>query len=126
MRHLCTGDIAAALVRGNSVESSCGRSPLVSPYVRYIELRPAFGNFEVWLFDIEDLGSEEQLDLYEFPRADPESESLVVCESVEEALAFASSQCAASSVHWVKSGVIQSEYHDFIRAGRPSAWPLAA
>ena len=126
MRHLITMDIASTLRRGKSVEQFIGQSPVESGYIRHVELRPSDGEIEVWIFDVEDVGSEDYLDLYAFPYLDPDQDvPVAIFPNADAALEYASASLTADPSRWVNLGVAQSEYLDFIQAGRPPTWPVA-
>lgn len=59
MRHLLPIDLPATLRRGTSVEQFLGRSRADAAYLRLVELRPASGSTEVWVYDLEDVGGED-------------------------------------------------------------------
>nr|CAP48879.1 putative integron gene cassette protein [uncultured bacterium] len=122
MRNILAIDIPAILRRGKSVEQFIGRSPDFAGHIRIIELRPSQESIEVWVYDFEDIGTENFLDLYEFPFADQDraDNPAATFSNPESALSFAAESFAADSARWVNSGVSESEYLDYIRAGRPS------
>lgn len=124
MRYLSTIDIPAALRRGRSVEQFLGRSPEDSDCIRHVELRPAEGKVEVWVYDVEDLGSQERSDLYAFPYMEPEGPQAPVAtfDDAMGAVSYASASLAADPSRWVNRGVVESEYGDYLRAGRPDPW----
>ncbi|KAB8180908.1 hypothetical protein FKV24_012060 [Lysobacter maris] len=128
MRHLLSIDIFAALQRGRSVEQFLGSSPSGAGHIRHVELRPSGGLIEIWVYDVEDIGDEGHLDLYTFPNVEPDgpSDPAATFPDPQAAVAYASASLAADSNRWVNLGVAQSEYLDYVRAGRPSRWPVAA
>jgi hypothetical protein len=83
---------------------------------------------EIWVYDVEDIGSEEYLDLYDFPYLQPDGPygPVAIFPEPQAAVAYASTLLAADPSRWVNLGIAQSEYLDYIRAGRPSRWPVAA
>lgn len=106
--------------------------------MRYVEVRATKGSFEVYLHAIEDIGSESFLDLGEFPPFDPDDEAgefgrlLGMAEDPLAALVVAEQRTGAVRGRWVNENVVQDEYGDFVRAGRPSVvsadgrpWPNA-
>jgi hypothetical protein len=127
MRHILEIDIPITLRRGKSVEQFLGRSLADEEYIRYVELRPNDGLVEVWVYDVEDVGDEEYLDLYDFPYLEPDGPDspLATFNDAIAAVQFASSSLSANPDRWVNFGIGQSEYLDYIRAGRPSKWPVA-
>ena len=128
MRHLLAIDIPAALRRGESVEQFLGRSPADAGHIRRVELRPSDGLIEVWVYDVEDIGGEEYLDLYDFPCVEPDGPDgpVATFPDPQGAIAYASASLAIDPARWVNLGVVQSEYLDYIQAGRPFRWPVAA
>ncbi|MET9461465.1 hypothetical protein ABZY05_41575 [Streptomyces canus] len=106
--------------------------------MRYVEVRAAKTSFEVYLHTLEDVGSESFFDLGEFPPFDPDDEAgefgrlLGMAEHPLAALIAAEQRTGAERGRWVKEGIVQDEYGDFVRAGRPSdaspggwLWPQA-
>lgn len=94
-------------------------------YVRYAELRPVKSSIELWVFDIEDIGHEEYLDIYDFPYLES-TEPLGPMSALHDAsaaMADASQRLGADASRWTNQGVAQSDYGDFIRLGRPARWP---
>ena len=128
MRYLPAIDIPATLRRGNSVEQFLGRSSVDAGHIRYLELRPSDGLIEVWAYDVEDIGDQEHLDLHDFPYLEPDGPDgpVAAFPDPQAAVSYASASLAASPARWVNVGVAQSEYLDYIRAGRPFRWPVAA
>ena len=128
MRHLPATDIQSTLRRGKSVEQFMGRSPANPNYIRHIELRPSSDLVEVWVYDVEDQGSEEWLDLYDFNELEKGEADLPAAafEDADAAIAHAQEALSANPSRWVNLGIAQSEYLDYIRSGRPNGWPAAA
>lgn len=126
MRHLLATDISAALRRGEHVEQFLGTSPAGVGYIRHVELRPSNNAIEVWVHDVEDMGNESFLDLYEFASLEPDgSEGPVATFSgASVAVDYAERSLGADAERWVRPGVVQDEYLDYIRGGRPPNWPL--
>lgn len=89
-----------------------GRSPADSACIRYIEICPAKQQVEIWVFDVEDVGSEEDSDLYDFPYFEPDgpTEPVATFADAQSALALAATTLGASPERWVNSGVAESEY----------------
>ncbi|MFD7961181.1 hypothetical protein ACFV5J_10270 [Streptomyces zaomyceticus] len=127
MRYLAESFILGALRRGRSVEQflgPCGSTE--HPGVRYVEVRATKGPFEVYLHAVEDVGSESFLDLDEFPPFDPNDDAsefgllLGMAEGSLTALQVAEQRAGAERGRWVNEGIVQDEYGDFVRAGRPA------
>lgn len=104
--------------------------------MRYVEVRATKGRFEVYLHAVEDVGSESFLDMGEFPPFDPDDEAgefgqlVGMAEDPLAALVVAEQRIGAVRGRWVNENVVQDEYGDFVRAGRPSgasadgrSWP---
>ena len=128
VRHLTERLLLGALRRGCSVEQflgACGTPH--RPGVRHAEVRPADGRFEVWLHEAEDVGGENFLDLTGFPPLDPDDEEtefgrlLGTARDPAAALRIAAQHCGTGPERWVNQGVVQDEYRDFVRAGRPGS-----
>jgi len=125
MRHIQTTDLPSIFRRRKSVEQFLGRSPADPDCIRCIELRPVDGRVEVWVYDLEDVGSEGYSDLWSFPDLKPEGPKSPVATFDEpaSAVAYASTSLAADTARWVNQSVSHSEYVDYVRAGRPLRWP---
>ncbi len=123
MRYLQGFFVEGALCRGVSIEQFLGgRVANDLRTIRWIEIRPTQGEYEVWLFEVADLGSLDEVDVYEFGTDDIEA-PIFKGRSVQDALEHAHTQLGAKPERWVNQFVIQSEYEDFVRAGRPLSWP---
>ncbi|MPY45414.1 hypothetical protein FNH04_37595 [Streptomyces phyllanthi] len=116
-----------ALRRGRSVEQFLGPAGYPErPGIRYVEVRPTKATFEVFLHALEDAGSETFCDVGEFPPLDPDDEEeefgrlLASAEDALDALTAAEGLTGAVRGRWVNEGVVQDEYLDFVRAGRPA------
>ncbi|MFI6899543.1 hypothetical protein ACIBM4_36170 [Streptomyces sp. NPDC050256] len=127
MRYLAESFFFGALRRGRSVEQflgPCGSG--VRPGVRYAEVRPTKTSYVVYLHAVEDIGSENFLDVGEFPPFDLDDEAgvfgwlLGTAEDPLAALVTAEQRTGAERGRWVNEDVVQDEYGDFVRAGRPS------
>lgn len=105
-----------------------GCSPADPACIRHIEICPAGEQVELWVYDVEDVGSEEDSDFYDFPYLEPDGPTAPVATfaDTQSAVDFASATLGASPARWVNSGVAESEYLDYIRAGRPPEWPVAS
>lgn len=127
MRYLPITDIPAAMRRGMSVEQFLGRGSEDNAAIRHVELRPTKEAIELWVYDVEDIGSEDDLDLYDFPYLLPDGPAgpVATFADPQDAIAYASASLAAAPSRWVNAGVAQSDYLDYIAAGRPLNWPKA-
>jgi len=126
MRYLDDDYISSALNRGKSVEQFLGKSPENPAYIRHVELRPKHDAIELWIYDLEDIGSEDFLDFYDFPilNEDDDEAPVATFEDTEAALSFAQEKVGAQKTRWTNALIGQSEYLDYIRADRPDRWPL--
>lgn len=93
--------------------------------MRYAEVRAARTAYEVYVHAVEDVGHEGFLDLDVFPPFDLGSEEefcelLGTAEDPQSALVLAEEATGAVRGRWVNRGIVQDEYHDFVRAGRPA------
>jgi hypothetical protein len=95
--------------------------------VRYAEARAARTSYEVHVHAVEDVGHEVLLDLDVFPPFDQDAEKedfgqlLGSADNPQDALVLAEERTGAVRGRRVNQGVMQDEYHDFVRAGRPSS-----
>lgn len=108
MRH-----IAASFLVG-------GRFDGVERVIRWLTLNPTYDGIEVWDQEVSDLG-EDFPDFYEL--ADIEAEPVAIFSEPTLALEFAQSRLGALPTRWVNEGLSESEFKDFISAGRPAQWP---
>ncbi|MGH3390109.1 MAG: hypothetical protein ACRDOO_14665 [Actinomadura sp.] len=128
MRYLTEGFALGALGRGKPIAQFLGPRADADPaVVQWVEIRPRGGEFEVVLNAVHDVGGEHFLDLWEFPLDDPEEDGLgrvlAGADSALGAMKEAEEQTPAVRHRWVNLGVVQDEYRDYIRAGRPLSWP---
>lgn len=83
-------------------------------------------SYEVYVHTVEDVGHERFFDLVEFPPFDAEEDEeefgrfVATTEDPSTALAAAEEATGAVRGRWVNEGMIQDEYGDFVRAGRPA------
>jgi hypothetical protein len=123
MRHVAATFLESTLRRGKPLEQLLGGLQQNGERsIRWLELRPVNASVEIWDFVALDIGDAEHLDLYGFIGAE---EGLLVerFSSPAEALSYAQAHLGAARHRWVNQSVVQIEYHDFIMAGRPEAWP---
>lgn len=94
--------------------------------VRWVEVRPASGRYEAFLHTAEDVGHPGFMDLVEFPPLDLDDEEeefgrlVAIADDPLTALAEAAGRAGTVSGRWVNIGLVQDEYIDFVRAGRPA------
>ncbi|GAA3122706.1 hypothetical protein GCM10010521_07250 [Streptomyces rameus] len=127
MRYLPEAFIIGALKRGRPVEQFLG--PVGAPDrlgVRYVEVRPTQASYEVHVHTAEDVGHERFSDLVEFPPLDADEDEeefgrlVATAEDPSTALAAAEEATGAVRSRWVNESMVQDEYGDFVRAGRPA------
>ena len=128
MRYLLPIDIPSAFRRGNSVEQFLGRSPEDADYIRRVELCPSDSLIEVWVYDVGDIGTLDETDLYDFPYLKPNGPDGPITSFPEPqaAVEYAAAFFGAEPTRWTNLGVSESEYIDYLRAGRPATWPVPA
>ncbi|MFI6277332.1 hypothetical protein [Streptomyces sp. NPDC050988] len=127
MRYLTEAFIIGALKRGRPVEQFLG--PVGAPGllgVSYVEVRPANASYKVYVHAVEDVGHGAFLDLGGFPPLDADASEkefgrlVVVAEDPSNAVTAAEETTGAVRERWVNENIVQDEYGDFVRAGRPS------
>ncbi len=111
MRYLQDTEILAVLSRGQSVEQFLGHN-LSEGTVCWLELRSNDSLIDVWVFEVENVGSAEYLDIYSFPEIGTSFEQPIATLPFEQALQLCFKEHGAIQDRWVKQGVVQSEYHD--------------
>lgn len=81
------------------------------------------------MYDVEDVGSEDYADMYDFAYFEPDGPcapaAIFADAAAAAAVTYASTFLAADPTRWTNLGIAQSEHLDYIRAGRPSRWPVA-
>jgi hypothetical protein len=94
--------------------------------LRWISISPQtrFNGFTVLLHIVEDLDDSYRLTVDEYPsfhESDEEDfgETIGETESPEEAIDLAHSELGADPARWVNQGVLQDEYNDYVKQGRP-------
>ncbi|MGW1391947.1 hypothetical protein ACWD6Q_09725 [Streptomyces nigra] len=94
--------------------------------VSYVEIRPTTASYEVYVHTVEDVGHERFFDIAEFPpfAADQDEEEfgrlVATAEDPPTALTAAAEATGALPGRWVNECMVQDEYADFVRAGRPA------
>lgn len=138
VRYLAESFALTALRRGRPVEQFLG--PAGSPElagIRYVEVRPVRTRYDIFLHALQDIGHETFVDLVEFPPLDPDEDEedfgrlLATCADPLGALTAAEQATGALRGRWVNAGVVQDEYLDWVKAGRPAdsspdglPWPV--
>jgi hypothetical protein len=127
VRYLAEVFVVGALKRGRSVEQFLG--PIGAPDrpgVTYVEVRPAKASYDVYVYAIEDIGHDRFFDLVEFPPFDTDADEeefgrlVATAEDPSTALTAAKEATGALPGRWVNASMVQDEYADFVRAGRPA------
>ena len=118
MRHLIPSFALAALHRGKEIEQFLGKVERDGRQgLRWIALSPGRSGVTIYLSDVEDIGSDNFLDITEFPHLDPEEETwgreIAVLSTPEEALHLAERDLAADHQRWVNQGIVCDEYQDY-------------
>lgn len=127
MRHLTRSFAEGTLRRGREVEQLVeafeqdGRRGL-----RWASISPPtrFHGFIVGLHTVEDLDDTYRLTLDEYPsfhESDEEDfgQTIGETEAAEEAIDLAYRELGADPARWVNQGVLQDEYNDYVKQGRP-------
>jgi hypothetical protein len=88
--------------------------------VRRLSLATKANGFELSVFESEDRGSPDFVDLYEFDALDPsleqdEADETHMFDSLEACLIVLESRWPGSCYKLVKEGMVQEEYRDFLR-----------
>lgn len=128
MRYVSEEFLVSTLRRGQSLEQFLGAcTDTKAEYVQCLEIRPSESGFEVWRHVAEDLGDEDFVDFYDFIVDEDDDGNeigpMLICETPDQALAYAENNLGASRARWAIMGITQYEYEAFIKAGRPSIWP---
>ena len=115
-RYLLSSEVGAALRRGRSVEQIVSvRRDGGQRVIGWVWIAPRRGGYTVGHAEVLDAGSDDFLDLIEFPLVG-DAEHLERFIAVDDALAHAAAFGAASD-RWGPEGVLSDEYAD-LRAGR--------
>lgn len=79
------------------------------------------------MYDVKDVGSEDDSDLYDFAYFEPDGPRApaAIFADAAAAVTYASTSLAADPTRWTNLGIAESEHLDYLRAGRPSRWPVA-
>ncbi|MER5960344.1 hypothetical protein [Streptomyces sp. NPDC001893] len=118
MRHLIPSFALSALQRGRQIEQFLGRVERDGQQgLRWIALSPGSSCVTIYVSDVEDVGTDNFLDITEFPPLDPEEETwgreIAVLPTPVDALHLAEHDLAADPQRWVNQGIVCDEYQDF-------------
>jgi hypothetical protein len=119
-RYLLRDEAEATLRRGKTVEcflGACDREGRRG--VRYLILGMAGEAVEMSLYESEDVGRQDFIDVYEFGPLDPkvvsgDPDQIEKFASFEECIADMTYRWPGSVSRLVNEGVVQEEYRDFI------------
>jgi hypothetical protein len=127
VRHLTRSSAEGTLRRNRDVEQLLeafeqdGRRGL-----RWASISPPtrFHGLIVRLHTVEDLDETDRLTVDEYPsfhETDEEEfgQTIGEAESPEEAIDLAARDLGANPARWVNQGVLQDEYNDYVKQGRP-------
>jgi hypothetical protein len=136
VRHLTEQFAVGALRRGQLIQQFLGPvTNFEQPGIRYAEIRPG-ATYDLYLSLAEDIGHERFFDVGEFPslevRAEDQFGRLVArLNGPVLALDVAEQLLGACRNRWVNVGVVETEYAEYLRAGRPAfvsedgfQWPV--
>lgn len=114
-RYLTPVEAVAALRRGSQIEQLLDRRVLAEggAAIRWLTAFQSGGRFELVVHDVEDIGTDDFLDLSSFPPIDNEEDagegrSLATADEAEGVIDAAASHGACSE-RWVNFGVMQDE-----------------
>lgn len=124
MPFLTAADIDANFRRNKPMQQFRGRTPGSADAVRWLELRPKFNGVELWVFEVDDVGTADHTDVQNFPPLNGSLPSfpVAVLADGKAALDYAAKQFSAAGNCWREPGHMAEEYADFVRARRPDVW----
>lgn len=120
-RHLSPDETAAALKRGRQTEQLLGLEESADGRraVRWLTASTNGRMYELRLHVVEDVGTDELLDVSEFPPLDPEEYvgegRLVAVADDPTSVLQAAAQFGAADGRWVNQGLVEAEYADVRR-----------
>ena len=119
MRHLTERQTLGALDRGRAVEQLLVPSTTDHTVIEWLRLSPQSSGVSLIRHRVQDVGSADFVDVYEFPPVDVDEEHgegtvLATFAGSAEALAAATTHGARAD-RWVNDGVLQDEYADLSR-----------
>jgi hypothetical protein len=124
MSFLSAADAIVALRRDQPLQQFRGRVPGSRDTVRWLEIRPKFNGAELWVFDVEDVGTADHVDITSFPPASGSAPSFPVSVQAtgRAAIDYAQAQFGAVAGAWREPGAMAVDYAEFVRRQRPSVW----
>jgi hypothetical protein len=124
VRHLTEQFALSALRRGVQIEQFLGGADRSGTRgIRWVEIVPKHGHYHVHVIEAEDVGSEQFIDVVEFPPLDPDDEhegrrQVALEDDPAAAMAIAAQLVHANRTRWVNCGMAEAEYLDYLRNGR--------
>jgi hypothetical protein len=117
-RHLTEYFIEQTLKRGKGVAQFLGSfDHNGQKAVRYLLIYPKEQDFQLWVQESYDEGSEDLCDIGEFTSIHDDDEPIqYTFPNLEQTLEFATKSYGASLERWVNESVIGDEYSDFIKS----------
>jgi hypothetical protein len=122
VRYLTRSFAAGAIRRGAIVDQLLGGYGDGDRHgLRVLTVQPDGEAFCLYVHEILDVGGTDFADLTEFPPWDDESGDAAVCSQTPDALlSYAEQQLGADATRWVNGSMLDDEYLDYVRAGRPA------
>jgi hypothetical protein len=121
-RYLAQPLMTTSLNRGKSVECFLGGGQRGdTPTIRWVSIRRNGDQIEATLWEAEDVGNAEYLDIYSFPTVGDEPDHPIARASftgLQDAIAHARTVWGADPKRFVNQGVIQDEYADYFGSRR--------
>jgi hypothetical protein len=116
-----------ALRRGKQIEQFLGGFDHGDEHVlRWAAVGPGKDGITLYYSEVLDVGTNDFLDVTEFPPLDPDDETwgkvIGTVDDPEEALALAERELGTTHDRWVNQGVVCSEYQEY-RAARNKRCP---
>lgn len=121
-RYLAEPLTTTSLDRGKSVECFLGGGHRgATATIRWVSVRKDGDQIEVTLWEAEDVGNAEYVDIYSFPTMGDEPGdpiALVTFTELQDAIAHACKVWGADPKRFVNQGVVQDEYADYLSSCR--------
>jgi hypothetical protein len=122
MKYLTESNLDQALSSGRPVEQWLGASKQgEDKIIKWVRIdREPTGEYSVTLFEANDEGDDSHLDVYEFSPVDAELPYGLIKSFPDQnaALAYAMDELGANADHFVNAGLVQEEYHSFLRSNQ--------
>ena len=121
-RYLAEPFMTTSLNRGKSVECFLGGGRRGdTPTIRWVSLRQDGDQIEATLWEAEDVGNAEYLDIYSFPTVGEEPDEPIARATFAElhnAVTHACKVWDADPKRFVNEGIVQDEYADYLASRR--------